>query len=133
MQDINEKKPNAPVNTDAKTLYKANNIISDMDGLHMKIDKILKYQKQVRALAIVRAIFSFAFFFIFIILPIVGGFYLLRFVQENVNLDQVRDQYTEFQDTINDIKSTKDKVNNFKDSIGESGEKIKGLLPGGSD
>lgn len=82
-----------------------------------KIDKLLKYQKTVRALAIVRGIISFIFFLVFIVLPIIGSFYLFRFMQERVDFQKVSNQYKEFYETIGELQSEMGKVSDLKDKL----------------
>ncbi len=95
--------------------------------LEEKVDKVLKYQKTVRHLAIVRAIISFIFFLVFIIFPIVGGFYLFRFVNDNVDFSQVSGQYKEFYESLNQLKSTSDNLGGISDKMGD----LKNAITGG--
>ncbi len=133
MKDIDDKGPNVAVNTSAKALKKASEDIGNLAMIEMKIDKILKYQKHLRAMAIFRGVISFIFFMIFIVLPIIGSVYLVRYVQENLDLDQVRGQYQEFYETIGDIKDTKDQLGGLKDTLSTGTESLKNLLPGNSN
>lgn len=88
----------------------ANTSLSDIEA---KIDKMLKYQKTVRTIAIIRGIFSFIFFMVFIVLPIVGSFYLFRFLQDNVDLSKISGQYVEFIETFDSLKNTAGNVGNL--------------------
>lgn len=55
--------------------------------LEEKIDEILKYQRKVHKMAIVRAIFSFVIFFVLVILPIWGFYYLAAYFRDNVGIN----------------------------------------------
>lgn len=85
--------------------------------LEEKMDQILKYQKTVRRLAIFRGIISFIFFIVFIVLPIVGSFYLFQFLKSSDVLDKVSGQYKEFYETLDELKETSDQVGSFKNLL----------------
>lgn len=86
-------------------------------GLEEKIDKILKYQKTARLLAIFRGFVSLMIFLVFIVLPIVGGFYLFQFFKTSDTLDRIRGQYTEFFETIGQLKDESGKLGDLKNLI----------------
>ena len=88
-----------------------------------KIDKILVYQKRATRIAIFRGVISFIFFLIFIVLPIIGGFYLFQYLKENVDFKKISDQYQEIYETIGELKETKSQISDLKDSV--SAENIK--------
>ena len=54
--------------------------------LDEKIDKILKYQKRLHHMAVVRAIFSFLTFFVIVVLPIIGILYLGEYITNTLGL-----------------------------------------------
>lgn len=83
---------------------------SALDSIEEKIDQILKYQKHVRRLAIFRGIISFIFFFVFIILPIIGGLYLVKVFNEKIGVEKVRSQYQDYLQTFESITKNVDKI-----------------------
>ncbi len=83
---------------------------SPMEKINEKLDKILKYQKHVRRIAIFRGILSFIFFFVFIIAPIIGGFYLVRIFNDKVGVEKVRSQYQDYIKTFEAITKTADSI-----------------------
>lgn len=121
MEDINLEE--APRKEIPKSEPKPNQ--SSLSSIDEKIDKILKYQKTVRHLAIMRAIISFIFFLVFIVFPIVGGFYLFRFVNENVDFSQISGQYKEFYESFEQLKSTSDSLGGISDKVGD----LKNVVP----
>ena len=69
-----------------------------------KIDLILKYAKSERHWAIFRGVISALFFFIFVVLPIIGSFYLVDYAKNNVNwsewdknIQQMKNQFKNLQ------------------------------------
>lgn len=86
---------------------------TSLADIEEKIDKMLKYQKTVRTIAIIRGVFSFIFFMVFIVLPIIGSFYLFRFLRDNVDLGQISGQYAEFITTFDSLKNTTGNVGNL--------------------
>lgn len=86
-------------------------------SLEEKIDKVLKYQKFVRGIAIFRGIISFIFFLVFIVLPIIGGFYLFQYLREHVDFDKIGSQYIEFRETLDELKEKSGQVGNLNDLL----------------
>lgn len=84
--------------------------IATLAMIEVKIDKIMKYQKTVRGIAIFRGIISFIFFLIFIVLPIVGGVYFFKFIQTSGLIDQLSGQYTDFYQVLDNFKNTAGQV-----------------------
>ncbi|MCK5611844.1 hypothetical protein KAR91_58785 [Candidatus Pacearchaeota archaeon] len=115
MEDINLQE--VPQKETPKAEPKSNQ--TSLAILEEKVDKILKHQKTVRHLAIVRAIISSIFFLVFIVFPIVGGFYLFRFVSENVDFSQISGQYREFYESLNQFKSASDNLGGISDKVGD--------------
>lgn len=123
MQDIDNKQPNVAENTSIQQISRNKEIVNSLGVIEMKIDKMLKYQGQVRHLAIVRGVISFIFFLVFIVLPIVGSFYLFRYFRDSVDLNQISSQYQEFYNTLDSLKGTQDQVSDLN-------ENLKTILPG---
>jgi len=88
----------------------------DLASLEAKIDQMLKYQRTVRGIAIFRGIISFILFLIFVILPIVGGFYFFKYVQTSGLIDQLSGQYTDFYQTLDSLKNTAGQIGDLSDS-----------------
>jgi len=72
--------------------------IEDMT-LDEKVDAILKYQRRLHHMAIIRAIFSFLIFLIIVVLPIWGFYYLANYLGDAVGLS-----LTEVGDTLQRVK-----------------------------
>jgi hypothetical protein len=107
----NPQKPELPKTVSAT---KGGTTFADLDA---KLDRIIKYQKTVRGIAIFRGIISFIFFLVFIVLPIVGGFYLFQYIRANIDFDKIGSQYTEFRETIDELKEKSDKVGNLDELL----------------
>lgn len=90
-QAMADKKTNVAVNTSAKKL-RTHDDLSSMDE---KLDQILKYVKKAHHAAVFRAVMSFIFFLVFIVLPIVGGIYLADWIKENIDFTAITEQYTD--------------------------------------
>lgn len=71
--------------------------------LDEKVDEILKYQRRLHHMAIIRAIFSFLIFLIIVVLPIVGFYYLADYLSNAVGLT-----LTEVGETLKRVKSITD-------------------------
>ena len=93
--------------------------IATLAMIEVKIDKIMKYQRTVRGIAIFRGIISFIFFLVFIVLPIAGGVYFFKYIQSSGLIDQLSGQYADFYQTIE----------GFKDTAGQVGD-LGGMLDG---
>ena len=90
-------------------------LLSVMDE---KIDRILAYQKKTAQMESFRAIMSFIFFLVFVVLPIVGGFYLYDYMQANgISLQSVVEQYKGALDTVGKLKNTTDQIGNIQNAI----------------
>ena len=74
-----------------------------MARIEEKIDKILAYQKHMRRIAIFRGVLSFLFFFVFVIAPIIGGVYLVKYFNEKIGVEKVRSQYQDYLQTFESI------------------------------
>jgi len=85
--------------------------------LEVKIDKILKYQKRASRYAIFRGIISFIFFLVFIVLPIIGGFYIAEYIKHRVDLDKISAQYKELTETIGTLNQAKDQIDKAKNIL----------------
>ena len=77
------------------------------------MDQVLKYQKSAHGWIILRGIIGLIFFLIFIVLPILGGFYLFQYFKTNVDLEKISSQYTEFRETIEELKSNAGSLGNL--------------------
>ncbi len=104
--------------------------LSEMDE---KLDRIIKYQRRVAHMAVFRGIISFIFFLVFIVIPIIGSYYLVRYVSESDDYKNIVNQYQEFYEMAGDIKDAKDQVGDFKDTLGNATNSLKKLLPGGDE
>lgn len=71
--------------------------------LEEKVDEILKYQRRLHHMAIVRAIFSFLIFLIIVVLPIWGFYYLANYMTDAVGLN-----LAEIGDTLKGVKDITD-------------------------
>lgn len=85
-----EKKTNVALNTSAKKLRTSD----DLASMDEKLNIILKYVKKAHRAAVFRAVISFIFFLVFIVLPIAGGIYLADYIKENVDFTAIKEQYT---------------------------------------
>ena len=86
-------------------------------SLEEKIDQVLKYQKSAHGWIILRGIIGLIFFLIFIVLPILGGFYLFQYFKTNVDFEKISNQYTEFRETIDELKEKSGQIGNLGDLI----------------
>jgi len=77
---------------------------AEMLSIEEKVDKILKYTKAARRWSIVRGIISIIFLLVFIVGPVIGGVYLFRWINTQIDFEEVGNQYTEFQDTLKGLK-----------------------------
>ena len=71
--------------------------------LDEKVDEILKYQRRLHHLAIARIVFSFLTFFVLVILPIFGFYYLMEHLRDNIGLN-----LSELSDTLQKVKEATD-------------------------
>ncbi len=85
--------------------------------IESKIDQMLEHQKTVRRIAIFRGIISFIFFLVFIVLPIVGGFYLFQHIKASGILEQVSGQYQDFYQALGSLKETAGQAESLGDML----------------
>jgi len=71
--------------------------------LEEKVDRILKYQKRIHHLAIVKVVFGFLTFFVIVILPIIGVLYVGDYIANSVGLSM-----QEIGDTLKRVKDLTD-------------------------
>ncbi|MBI5411569.1 hypothetical protein HZA43_00145 [Candidatus Peregrinibacteria bacterium] len=82
-----------------------------------KIDMILKYARSERRWAIFRGVISFIFFLVFIVMPVIGGFFLMDYAQKNVN-------WTEWEKSIDQMKKQFKDLQNLGFQTGQFGADI---------
>lgn len=68
--------------------------------LEQKVDELLRYQKKLHHIAIARMVFTFLTFFILVVLPIIGFYYLAEHFKQNIGLSM-----SEIGDTLKQVKS----------------------------
>lgn len=85
--------------------------------LDEKLDLILKYQKSAKNWAIVRAVVSISVFVVFVVLPIVGGVYLFKYVQSNVDFEKIQAQYGDFTESVNTLNAGQDKIDELLNGL----------------
>lgn len=86
--------------------------IEDMT-LEEKVDAILKYQKRLHHMAILKVIFSALTFIILVVLPVIGIYYLSDYIANSVGLSmqeigetlQRAKSLTDFGEDIDNLKS----------------------------
>ena len=71
--------------------------------LDEKVDEILKYQRRIHHIAVMRVVFSILIFFVIVILPILGFYYLANYLGDAVGLS-----LTEIGETLKRVKSITD-------------------------
>lgn len=81
--------------------------------LEQKVDELLKYQRRLHHIAIARMIFTFLTFFILVVLPIIGFYYVAQHLKANLGLS-----ISEIGDTLKQVKdltdlNTMDGIRNF--------------------
>lgn len=116
VEEKKEEKPTPPPPKPQKTITKTT-MDTPLEKIEEKLDLILKYQKHTRYMAILRGFVSFIFFFVFIIAPIIGGFYLVRIFNDNIDLDKVSSQYKEFYQTIESFRKSGDSLKKLEGTI----------------
>lgn len=67
------------------------------------MDELLKYQRRIHHIAIIRAVFSILTFVVLVVLPILGFFYLADYLSNAVGLS-----LAEVGDTLKKVKSITD-------------------------
>lgn len=80
--------------------------------LEEKIDLILSYHRTMKKWAMVRGVISILLFLIFIVLPIIGGFYVYERVK-SVDFSKLNNQYQDFQDSVNFLKAGSEQLKQF--------------------
>lgn len=68
--------------------------------LEEKVDAILKYQKSLHRMAIIRGVFGLLIFFILVILPIWGVYYLMDYLRNTMGFS-----FTDIGETLNRVKN----------------------------
>ncbi len=115
---MNEKESGVEkIKKEIKTVTPAPQNKSTLGSIETKIDEILKYQKHMRYMAIFRGIVSFIFFFVFIIAPIIGGVYLVKYFNEKIGVEKVQQQYIEFLKIAEDIKNSGKSLKNVSSKV----------------
>ena len=71
--------------------------------LEEKVDELLKYQRRIHHIAIIRAVFSVLIFLVIVVLPILGFYYLADYLSDAVGLS-----LTEVGETLKRVKSITD-------------------------
>ena len=62
-----------------------------------KLDLILKYTKRAHHWNVFKGVISFLFFLIFVVLPLVGGFYFFNYLKDNVDWSKWKDVQGQFE------------------------------------
>src|SRR3989338_2344882 len=70
-----------------------------------KLDLILKYTRRTHRWAIFRGVISMMFFLIFIVLPVIGGFYLADYAQKNVNWEELQKNFEQMKSQFKEIQN----------------------------
>ncbi len=94
--------------------------MTGLGTLEEKIDQILKYQKSAQRWAMMRGITSFLFFLIFVILPAIASFYLVGYLQKNVDWSKFGDmkaQFEQLQNMSSEFKNFGEMMNPEKSKI----------------
>lgn len=84
--------------------------------LEEKVDQILKYSKKTHRWIMVKGIIGILMFIVFVVLPIVGTYYLWDFVQANVDLGQIVEGYQSLNQgfgQLNQLNGMTDILNNI--------------------
>ena len=126
-KDNPEKKDSLSSNPRNVKIDKQANL-SEMDE---KLDKIIKYQKRVAHMAVFRGVISFIFFLVFIVVPAIGGYYLVKYVKDSGAYSRITTQYQDFTGLVGNLKDTSEKVGDVKDMLSLDG--IKNILNGGGE
>lgn len=87
--------------------------IEDMT-LDEKIDEILKYQRRLHNITIIKGIISFSLFMILVVLPMIGFYYWFQSFQENYGMN-----LSEIGETLQQVKSITDidEIENFRNLL----------------
>ena len=65
----------------------------NLEAIGEKLDQILAYQRSQRHWAIFRSVINTLLFLIFVVFPIVGGYYLIRGFASQVDFTKLAGQY----------------------------------------
>ena len=95
-----------------------------------KINLILKYQRRAVHMETARTIMSIIIFIIFVVLPIIGCFYLYKQIDGKIDFGKIAQQYQDITQAVDEFKSTSDQIGELKNSITTEG--VKNLLNGGT-
>ena len=79
-------------------------------SLEEKVDKILVYQKSMKRWQMVRTIMSLIVFFILVVLPIMGAFWLADYIKNTIDFGEVGQ-------TVEGLKGLSD-LGNIKSQLG---------------
>jgi cytochrome b561 len=78
------------------------------DTTEEKLNLILKYTKSTNRWMRIKGIISFIFLFVFLILPLIGGWFLFDYFKKNVDftnkINNAKSQLIEFQNLGDEIK-----------------------------
>lgn len=82
-------------------------------NLEIKVDKILKYEKSMHGYMVLKGIISFIMFFVFILLPIIGGWYFFSLFADKIDITQIKEQYSNYQKLLKDGPKGFEGMNNL--------------------
>lgn len=118
------KTPSAPYSP------QKNDILPTIQMMEEKINIILKYQKRAAHMEMARTIMSIIIFIIFVVLPMIGTYYLYEQFKGQIDFGKIASQYQDLSGAIDEFKSTSDQIGQLKGSLTTEG--IKNLLNGGA-
>jgi len=95
-----------------------------------KINLILKYQRRAAHMETARTVMSVIIFIIFVVLPIIGTYYLYEQMKGKIDFGKITQQYQDITGAIDEFKSTSDQIGQIKGSLTTEG--IKNLINGGT-
>jgi hypothetical protein len=97
-------------------------------AIEEKLDAILEYQKKAAHRALFKAIISFIFFLVFIVLPVIGGFYLYDYMKNSgIDLQKITEQYKGLTDTVGKLKETTEQIGDIKNTVDSTLQKVPSL------
>ena len=82
-----------------------------------KINQILKYQRNAAHMETVRTIISVLVFIIFVVLPIIGTYYLYEQFKGSIDFSKIGQQYQELSSAVSELKSTSEQIQDIKQQI----------------
>ena len=89
-----------------------------MDELEKKLDLILKYSKKTHRWIMIKGIIGLLMFITFVVLPIVGTYYLWDFIQANVDFGQLSETYQNLNQGLGQL----DQLGNFGNLLNGLGQ-----------